>query len=419
MDEPVASERERSADQADELQLGAWFQIVRGLLVFASFITAYLAMISLAAGGQAPGCGPGSNCDKVLSSPWAYWLGIPVALPGLGLYGAFLFSTFLLKLDQLEKAKRVLNMLTLCSFAILGAAVWFVGLQAVVIKAFCMYCCTAHVLASLAAIFFLTNANRIGACISVRLNLAGGISVAVALVALIALVQIMAPTNRLEPKIVKLGELTNSANLKLFPIPGSDLQLKVDHLPLMGSHEAPCRIGLLFDYTCPDCRKQHGYIRKAVEKFDGKLSCLMIPMPLDKNCNNLIEETYPVQIDACEYAKICLAVHQVAADKYDSFDRWLFSDIDEKKELNEVRKYAAELAGAEKLEKALYSEALQKQLKQNILVYKLNYKKSNSVIPQTIVHDHVIFGLSESAEKLQSELQRILKLKSVKPAKGK
>ncbi|SVD75220.1 uncharacterized protein METZ01_LOCUS428074, partial [marine metagenome] len=202
------------------------------------------------------------------------------------------------------------------------------------------------------------------------------------------------------------------------PIPGSDLQLKVDRLPLMGSHEAPRRIGLLFDYTCPDCRQQHGYIREAVEKFDGKLSCLMIPMPLDKNCNDLIEETYPVQIDACEYAKICLAVHQVAADKYDSFDRWLFSDRDEKKELNEVRKYAAELVGAEKLEKALSSEALQEQLKQNILIYKLNYEK-NTVIPQTIVHDHMIFGLSESAEKLQSELQRILKLKSVKLVKAK
>ena len=121
---------------------------MRILLFSAAIITAYLWLATLARGGQVPGCGPESDCEKVLSSAWAYWLGIPVSLLGLGLYGAFFISTFSLKIGHQQKARRALNSLTLFSFAILGAAVWFVGVQAVAIGAFCPYCCTAHGLAS-------------------------------------------------------------------------------------------------------------------------------------------------------------------------------------------------------------------------------------------------------------------------------
>jgi len=373
----------------------------------------------LAKGNQVPGCGPNSSCDKVLASPWAYWLGIPVSLPGLGLYAAFLINTFLLRPDEPEKTRRALNMLTLCACAIIGAAIWFVGVQAIAIRAFCPYCCTAHASASLAAIIFLCNANGISSRLSMRLNLTRSIGVAAGLIALIAGVQILAPKKKPEPRIVQLGKTTNntqkptvSTNLNLFPIPGTDLRLKVDRLPMMGSVKAPHRVGLLFDYTCPDCRELHGFIRAAVDKFNGQLSCLMIPMPLDKNCNSLIEDTYPDHIDGCEYAKIFLAVHQAAPTKYDEFDRWLFSNHEEKKELNKVRQYAMELIGADALKNALSSAPVLEQLRQNIRVYELNYENTtHTIMPQTIIKGEVLFGTPESAAKIQSRLREKFKLK--------
>ena len=138
-------ERENQAPQAS--LTGTWTHAVRMLLFSAAIITAYLAIATLARGGDVPGCGQDSGCDKVLGSPWAYWLGIPVSLLGLGLYGAFFISTFSLKIGQQQKATRSLNSLTLFSFATLAAAAWFVGVQAVAIKSFCPYCCTAHGLA--------------------------------------------------------------------------------------------------------------------------------------------------------------------------------------------------------------------------------------------------------------------------------
>ena len=453
------AKREREKQAAPAQLTGSWTHAVRILLFSAAIITAYLWLATLARGGQVPGCGPESDCEKVLSSPWAYWLGIPVSLLGLGLYGAFFISTFSLKIGHQQKARRALNSLTLFSFAILGAAVWFVGVQAVAIGAFCPYCCTAHGLASLAAIIFLSQANGIGSQLSVRLNFGTGIGVALGLVAVVAVGQIKLPKEQPAPKIVDLGQAQTNAPIAeakpartikpapepkptpqpaptvdpepstpavatvtpanpapakagSFHIPKSNLSLDTSRLPLLGSPKAPHRIGCLFDYTCHHCRQLHGHIRTAIEQFGGQLSCLMIPMPLDANCNAQIKRTGRDHVDACKYAKICLAVQQSAPGKYDAFDRWLFSDHKTTKPLARVREHAANLVGAAALNKAVASATVQQQLQQNIRVYELNTKNGgNSSMPQTIIKDGVMFGPAPSGAALQSLLKKALGLK--------
>ena len=291
------SKREREKQTTQGPLTGNWTHVVRILLFSASIITAYLALATLSKGGQVPGCGPESDCEKVLTSSWAYWLGIPVSLLGLGLYGAFFFTTFSLKIGQQQKARRSLNSLTLFSFAILGAAAWFVGVQAVAIGAFCPYCCTAHGMASLAALIFLSQANNIGSRRSARLTFGAAIGVARGLVTVVAAGQIIIPKEQPAPKIVDLGQAQPNAPIVetktartpkpapavdpepstpavktvtpanpepakagAFHIPKSDLSLDTSRLPLLGPVKAPHRIGCLFDYTCHHCRQLHGYI---------------------------------------------------------------------------------------------------------------------------------------------------------------
>ncbi len=443
-------EREKQASQAP--LTGTWTHAVRILLLSASVITVYLALVTLAKGVEVPGCGPESDCEKVLSSPWAYWLGIPVSLLGLGVYGAFFFTSFSLKIGQQQKARRALNSMTLISFCVLGAAAWFVGVQAVEIGAFCPYCCTAHGLASLAALIFLSQANGIGSRLSVRLNYGGGIGVALGLVAVVAAVQIVAPKEQPAPKIVDLGQVQTNAPIaeakpapapkpaspaipvvepesvvvptpparvatvagqpELFPVPRTNISLDPTRLPLLGSANAPHRIGCLFDYTCHHCRQLHGFIRSAIDKFDSQVSCVMIPMPLDANCNAVIKRTGRDHVDACKYARICLAVQQVAPGKYDAFDRWLFSEHKNTKPIAKVREHATKLVGAAALNKAIASATVQQQLQLNIRVYELNSKNgSNSSMPQTIIKDRVMFGPPPSAVALQSILKQTLGLK--------
>jgi len=449
------SKRERKKQSAQVPLTGTWTHAVRMLLFSAAIITAYLAIATLTRGGDVPGCGPESDCDKVLNSSWAYWLGIPVSLLGLGLYGAFFISTFSLKISQQLKATRALNSLTLFSFATLAAAAWFVGVQAVAIKAFCPYCCTAHGLASLAALIFLSQAGRISSRLSVRLNFGAGIGVAVGLVAVIAAGQIILPKEQAAPLIVDLGQAQTNAPLaeakppispkpvpapkptptptpvatptvvatvtpeapstvkaKPFLVPKTNISLDAARLPLLGPANAPYRIGCLFDYTCHHCRQLHGFIRTAIDKFDGQLSCLMIPMPLDANCNAKFKRTHRDHVDACKYAKICLAVQQVAPAKYEQFDRWLFTNHKTTKPLAKVREHAAGLVGAAALNKAVASETVQQQLQQNIRVYALNTKNyGNSSMPQTIIKDGMMFGPAQSSAAFQSLLKKALGLK--------
>ena len=445
------AKRERENQAAQAPLTGTWTHAVRMLLFSAAIITAYLAIATLARGGDVPGCGPESACDKVLGSPWAYWLGIPVSLLGLGLYGAFFIITFSLKISQQQKATRALNSLTLISFATLAAAAWFVGVQAVSIKAFCPYCCSAHGLASLAAVIFLSQASDIGSRLSVRLNFGAGIGVALGLVAVIAAGQIILPKEPEAPLIVDLGQAQTNAPIaeakpapkptpppapavepkptapavatvtpeapstpkaEPFLVPRSTLSLDAARLPLLGPANAPHRIGCLFDYTCHHCRQLHGFIRTAIDQFDGQLSCLMIPMPLDANCNAQFKRTGRDHVDACKYAKICLAVQQVAPAKYDAFDRWLFTNHKTTKPLAKVREHAASLVGAAALNKAVASATVQQQLQQNIRAYELNSKNGKkSLMPQTIIKDQVIFGPPPSDTALQSILKEKLGLK--------
>ena len=445
------AKRERENQAAQAPLTGTWTHAVRMLLFSAAISTAYLAIATLARGGDVPGCGQDSGCGEVLGSPWAYWLGIPVSLLGLGLYGAFFISTFSLKIGQQQKATRALNSLTLFSFATLAAAAWFVGVQAVAIKSFCPYCCTAHGLASLAAVIFLSQASDIGSRLSVRLNFGVGIVVAFGLVAVIAPVQIILPKEPEAPLIVDLGQAQTNAPIaeakpapkptpppapavepkptapavatvtpeapstpkaEPFLVPRSTLSLDAARLPLLGPANAPHRIGCLFDYTCHHCRQLHGFIRTAIDQFDGQLSCLMIPMPLDANCNAQIKRTGRDHVNACKYAKICLAVQQIAPAKYDAFHRGLFTNHKTTKPLAKVREHAASLVGAAALNKAVASTTVQQQLQQNIRAYELNSKNGKkSLMPQTIIKDKVIFGPPPSDAALQSILKKILGLK--------
>jgi len=429
--------------------VGGWIQIVRVLLFLAAVITGYLALAALSQAENIPGCGSDSGCDKVLNSKWAYWLNIPVSLPGLGLYAVFFISTFGIKAGNREKAKRSLNTLTLCASSVIAAAVWFVGIQAIAIKSFCPWCCTAHGLASLAAILFIKQAGTVSKKLSVRLNLGGAGVVAAGLVAVIAAVQVFSTsddywnkqlasnkTNEVKEATktntfpVASQTLNNQTNVSSkvsqattaektikseetpFPIPKTNLSLITSKLPVIGNRNATNRFAVMFDYTCHHCRKLHSFVRQIIPKYENKLSCIMIPMPLDSKCNPLIKTTHADHINACNYAKICLAVHQIAPDKYDEFDKWLFNDHNKIKSYSSVLKYAEGITSKDSIIKAMDSQLVLDQLATNIEVYKLNSKNGDtSIMPQAIIKSRVMFGPPPSAEALESLLNQFLDLK--------
>lgn len=134
-----------------------WLSWVRGLLAIAILGAGYLAWVAIH-NGPVAGCSPGSGCDKVLQSRWAYWLNMPVSVPAVLVYVALLIATVLMEKrtspdDQRGAWAAIIGL----SVMVAGAAVWFVGLQMFVIEAFCKYCLAAHACGFAAAILCLRN----------------------------------------------------------------------------------------------------------------------------------------------------------------------------------------------------------------------------------------------------------------------
>ena len=103
------------------------------------------------------GCGPGSSCDAVLQSPWAYVLGLPVSALALVVDLALLLTTFACGPKSTPKQRRgAWEIIVPCALLVFGAALWFIALQGLVLHRFCPWCMTAHTCGAVAAVLLFT-----------------------------------------------------------------------------------------------------------------------------------------------------------------------------------------------------------------------------------------------------------------------
>ncbi len=106
--------------------------LILGIVGFAD--AAYLTATHY--GGTSLVCSVFNGCDKVTSSVYAAWGGIPVALVGMFYYAAIVIVAGL----AVWKDKKYVLWIVGVSALGLFASIWFVYLQAFVLHAFCTYC---------------------------------------------------------------------------------------------------------------------------------------------------------------------------------------------------------------------------------------------------------------------------------------
>jgi uncharacterized membrane protein len=392
-------------------------------LVLAMAMAGYLAWASLS-GGSVAGCGPESGCDKVLQSRWAYWLGIPVSVPALVVYAGLLAATFGIRSGvSTAHQKRTWSRIIVLSALVIGAAVWFVALQVFVLKSVCPFCMTAHASGLVAGLIFLwsvpiQSANTKGrrpdtqfaATASMRnqLAFAGALGVAV-----LAVGQTLVTKQRHQVKSVGASAPVNASKneSRVLPLHGGQFQLPVADLPMIGSSAAPNIMVSLFDYTCHHCRDMHGLLLQAQQSFSNQLGIVNLPMPLDANCNYLMIRTPSAHVNACEYAKLGLAVWWADREALPKFDAWLFEPASPKP-LAEVKQYAEDLVGREKLANALTNAWLSSQIQTNVAIYNANRRTmTNGSMPQLIIGQAISIGPMDSVDQLYALLAEQFGLK--------
>ena len=373
---------------------------VRLLFFVALAISVYLALSSWKAGGV-PGCGPQSDCDKVLSSRWASLFGIPVSFLALPVYSATFASLFGKNLPW--------RFLTVIATTVLIMALWFVGLQMFALRAFCKFCMTAHLAGALASIILLRKAPLLG-----RASL-GPVTIAAAA----SLIMITAQTLSRPPAPVQVSTANPSqANASkqsetnsiatpaapTFTILEGQVTLDLTKVPVSGELDAKHKFIKLFDYTCHHCRGLHHLLEPVKHSYSNKVAIVSLPMPLDANCNPIIKSTPRSHENACEYAKLALAVFFAEPAKFEQYSNWLFHPP-RPPELSAAREHAARLVTQEKLNVALTDPRIPQQLKQNSDIFVSSSRLARrSTLPQLIFPGGVSVGGVTDAQQLNKIL---------------
>ena len=114
---------------------------LRMLAWLAFAVAAYLAWHSVG-GTSVAGCGVGdaNGCDIVLSSSWAKWLGIPVAVLGLGCYATLAGLSVVLGTENPQASRWINTAFVMFAILAAGASLWFIGVQIFAIGHYCRFC---------------------------------------------------------------------------------------------------------------------------------------------------------------------------------------------------------------------------------------------------------------------------------------
>ncbi|HTD66502.1 MAG TPA: thioredoxin domain-containing protein, partial [Candidatus Limnocylindria bacterium] len=326
---------------------------------------------------------------------------------------------------------------------VLGAALWFITIQALVLRQFCPWCMAAHLCGALAAILLLArvpmhearakrdNDPTLARATTVRLALA-----AVAMLALFAVAQAVAPRKTFSVSTIPVSASNTSVfvsapglqtNILLANSPssatgapsakptppastnvpaaivavtapaldlfGGRVRLDLTQTPIWGSPRAPLKLVSLFDYTCHHCRDMHAKVVELHRMFGDQLAIVSLPMPLDSQCNSLIRRTSPAQTNACLYARIGLAVWRAKPAAIETFDDWLFG-FAHPPALSDVTNKAIELVGASVFETASRDPWIEQQLRADIELFTISAREyRNGSMPQFMIGTNIVTGI--------------------------
>jgi uncharacterized membrane protein len=392
-------------------------------------------------GSAVVGCGPDSGCDKVLSSRWAQWFGAPVSAFALMVYSLILGASFrLTKKTPAVVQRKAWGWLVPCAIIVAGSALWFVGLQVFVVKAFCPYCMVAHGCGFAASLLLLFSAPLRNApdkpwelekqvFVSPRAARKAAL-VAITALALLVSGQVVyqpktfvvqsidaatnAPTSAVPavaanpgtnaptpsvapppptptPAPVLVPASTQATASRMFPIYSGRFQVNLHEIPIIGSPTNEQIAVSLFDYTCHHCRSMHPTLVEAQRMFSNSLAIVSLPMPLDPACNPTMQRANPKHANACEYAKLGLAVWRADRTKHHEFDDYLMTG-ETPPPIDQARQRAAQLVGAAAFDRASLDPWGAQQLTMDVAMYEMAYRAGQGSMPQLILGQNVAVG---------------------------
>lgn len=402
------------SDLAPEKKSGVLRLIIVLLCIAAAGMSIWLTQQKLTGKiDSLAGCGAGSGCANVLGSKWSVvFQVVPVSVFSALLYIGVLASLWV-------KVRPAGWFRVFAALLMIGAAIWFTLLQLVVMKTICPYCMGMHSVGVVLAICLIVYEGKPPSW--------GATYASAAAAALACIVGLAALQYRSEgPETHRVdsgdgiggnqagadsGETATHAHTRgkgrLVEFFEGRKSYRLDELPHVGSVDAPHVIVKYYDYTCSACRDMHGDLKKLQKKYGGKLTVIVLPVPLERACNSHLPIGVKDHQNACAFARLSLRVWFADRTKFAEFHSWLFEYHSQPLEVAEAMAY--NLVGEEKME-SVSVERVNQLLAANVEDYR-ELVRQTPVMPKILLKGSMIMqGVTRDTATFEAVLKKHLQL---------
>ncbi len=197
------------------------------------------------------------------------------------------------------------------------------------------------------------------------------------------------PKTQTSDKSSKTAQAKPAAKPKrIVSISGGRTRLNARHWPLLGKPDAKYIFVEMFDYTCPHCKNTHRAVSGAFKTMGDDLAILALPVPLNNSCNSTVRVTNAKHAEACEIARIAIAVWRCNPSKFHTFHDWMF-EAPNARTAFDARNKGAALVGKEKLDKELAKPYASQYIAKHVQLYQ---RAGSGTVPKMLFPRSTING---------------------------
>ena len=340
------------------------------------------------------GCYQGSHCNSVLSSKWSFLFGIiPVSALASGVWIVFLlcliFHSYLQNDCDLQRFLR--QIILLLSGVVIGSALWFIWLQYHMIRAFCPYCMTAHLLGviiSLVSVIWCIRLNTARYSVIIP----SGFLIAVC----VAVFQFQTT-----PRTLAERGFTQE------PLP----VVNPYELPVMGDPDAPHVITLLFDWQCSHCRQLHLMLPDVVRNMSGRVAFVCCPVSLSRECNPYVPQGPDSFKGSCALLRTGLALWRTDPIAYYRYEEWYWGDQAKgwnPPSVEDAQMRASELVGDDALERAMNDPWIDNYLNTVLKLFGRTSENGRAAVPRLIYQNNWLIPEADTPESMTLLINSLL-----------
>lgn len=188
------------------------------------------------------------------------------------------------------------------------------------------------------------------------------------------------------------------------------------NFPVIGSRQAKFVAAEFFDYTCSHCRSLYHSLEQARKRYgSGQFALVMVPVPMNKSCNQFVQTTADAHKEACRYTMLALAIWKIDPHKFAAFHDYLMGST-LIPTIDEAYREALRSVDETTLHLALDDKWIKERIIENTKMYKA---AGAGKIPKLMCGPYMVVGEPKDEQELFSFLENRwgLRPRKASPAK--